>query len=29
LVSILNVLGVPSTTFGKPEWCTGPLTGLL
>jgi hypothetical protein len=29
LVSILNVLGVPSTTFGKAEWCTGALPGLL
>jgi hypothetical protein len=29
LVSILNVMGVPDRTFGKPEWCTGPLTGLI
>jgi uncharacterized protein DUF1552 len=29
LVSILNAMGVPDTKFGKPEWCTGPLTGLL
>ena len=29
LVSILNAMGVPDTTFGKPDWCTGPLTGLL
>ena len=28
-VSILNAMGVPERTFGKPEWCTGPLTGLL
>jgi hypothetical protein len=28
LVSILNAMGVPDTTFGKPDWCTGPLTGL-
>ena len=29
LVSILNAMGLPDTKFGKPEWCTGPLTGLL
>ena len=29
LVSILNAMGVPDTTFGKTDWCTGPLTGLL
>ncbi len=29
LVSILNALGVPDTTFGRAEWCTGSLTGLL
>jgi len=29
LVSILNAMGVPDRTFGKPDWCTGPLTGLL
>jgi hypothetical protein len=29
LVSILNAMGVPDTTFGRAEWCTGPLTGLL
>ena len=29
LVSILNAMGVPDTKFGKPDWCTGPLTGLL
>src|SRR5262249_43983040 len=28
LVSILNAMGVPDRTFGKPDWCTGPLTGL-
>ena len=26
LVSILNVLGVPDTTFGHAEWCNGPLS---
>jgi hypothetical protein len=29
LVSLLNAMGVPDTRFGKPDWCTGPLTGLL
>jgi hypothetical protein len=29
LVSLLNAMDVPDTTFGKPDWCTGPLTGLL
>jgi hypothetical protein len=29
LVSILNAMGLPDTTFGEADWCTGPLTGLL
>jgi hypothetical protein len=29
LVSILNALGIPDTSFGEADWCTGPLTGLL
>lgn len=29
LVSLLNALGLPDTTFGKPEWCQGPLSGLV
>jgi hypothetical protein len=29
LVSILNAMDIPDTRFGKAEWCTGPLTGLL
>jgi Protein of unknown function (DUF1552) len=29
LVSLLNAMGLPDTTFGKSDWCTGPLTGLL
>jgi hypothetical protein len=29
LVSILNTFGLSDTTFGRPEWCTGPLSGLL
>lgn len=29
LVSLLNAMGVPDQKFGKPEWCTGPLQGLI
>ena len=29
LLSILNAMGVPDRSFGKPDWCTGPLTGLI
>jgi hypothetical protein len=29
LVSILNAMGVPDRSFGRAEWCTGPLRGLL
>jgi hypothetical protein len=29
LVSMLNLMGVEATTFGKPEWCTGPLSGVV
>src|SRR5262249_49243970 len=29
LVSVLNAFGAPSTSFGKAEWCTGALSGLL
>lgn len=29
LVSILNMMDVPATTFGNPMNCTGPLTGLV
>lgn len=29
LVSILNIMGLPDTTFGKAEWCTGALPGLV
>ncbi len=25
LVSMANAMGSPITTFGKPDWCTGPL----
>jgi hypothetical protein len=29
LVSVLNAMGVPATTFGNPSVCTGDLTGLV
>jgi len=29
LVSLLNAMDIPATRFGKPEWCTGPLPGLV
>ena len=29
LVSILNAMDIPDTTFGKPSWCTGPLSGFV
>jgi hypothetical protein len=29
LVSVLNAMDVPATTFGNPSFCTGPLPGLL
>ncbi len=29
LVSLMNGMGVPATTFGDPEHCTGPLAGLV
>ena len=29
LVSILNAMGIPDRTFGKTDWCTGPLPGLV
>jgi hypothetical protein len=28
LVSIMNAMDVPATTFGNPAYCTGPLAGL-
>jgi hypothetical protein len=28
LVSILNMFGLPDTTFGHQNYCTGALTGL-
>lgn len=29
LVSVLNAMGIETETFGRAEWCTGPLDGLL
>jgi hypothetical protein len=29
LVSILNLFGVPGDTFGHPDYCTGPLSGIF
>jgi Protein of unknown function (DUF1552) len=29
LVSLLQIMGLPDTTFGNPDWCNGPLTGLV
>ena len=29
LVSVLQAMDVSVSRFGKQEWCTGPLTGLL
>jgi hypothetical protein len=29
LVSMLNAMDIPVTTFGKETWCRGPLPGLL
>ena len=28
LVSLMNCMGIEATTFGDPEYCTGPLSGL-
>ena len=28
LVSMMNLMGVPATTFGNPAYCTGPLASL-
>jgi hypothetical protein len=29
LVSVLNAMGVPATSFGLPEFSSGPLPGLV
>jgi hypothetical protein len=29
LVSVLNLFDVPDQTFGHPDYCTGPLAGLV
>jgi hypothetical protein len=28
LVTLMNAMGVQATTFGRPEFCTGPLAAL-
>ena len=28
LLSIINAMGIADHSFGKPDWCTGPLSGL-
>ncbi len=28
LVSMINAMGIPATTFGRADWCTGPLARL-
>ncbi len=29
LLSLVNAMGIPDTGFGKAEWCSGALAGLL
>jgi hypothetical protein len=29
LVSIMNAMGIPGTTFGNPAYCTGPIAELV
>ena len=29
LVSLANAMGVQTNTFGNPDYCSGPLTGLI
>jgi hypothetical protein len=29
LVSLLRIMGLADDTFGNPDWCTGPLSGLI
>jgi hypothetical protein len=29
LLSILNAMDIPDTTFGQAGWCTGPLSGFV
>jgi hypothetical protein len=29
LVSLLNAMGLPATSFGVPELCTGPISALV
>ncbi|MDX2052498.1 MAG: DUF1552 domain-containing protein [Polyangiaceae bacterium] len=29
LLSLVNAMGIPDSSFGKADWCTGPLSGLV
>ncbi len=29
LVSIMNAMGLPATTFGNPAYCSGPIVELV
>jgi hypothetical protein len=29
LLSLVNSMGIEDTTFGKADWCTGPLSGMV
>lgn len=29
LLSLVNSMGIEDTTFGKADWCTGPLPGMV
>jgi len=29
LLALINAMGIPDTSFGKTDWCQGPLPGLL
>ncbi len=29
LLSLVNAMGIDDTSFGRAEWCTGPLSGLV
>ena len=29
LLSLIHAMGLDDSSFGNPDWCTGPLAGLL
>ena len=29
LLSLVNSMGIDDTTFGKADWCSGPLAGMV